>query len=107
MTEHLVLLPQILIQLQNTRNITTPAHPFNHVSTPLYICKRKYSPITIIRRTPHRHDKFIEHDLVPLHSELMCSRDEFDVVGSGELFDYVAAKEEACAPWRETPACDF
>jgi hypothetical protein len=43
---------------------------------------------------------------VPFHDELVCARDQVEVVGVHELLDDVGAEEEAGAAGREAPTFD-
>lgn len=72
--EDFVLLSQVLVQLQNRRDVATT--------------------IAVIRRGPDSHDLLPEHELVALHHELVGARNQIDIVVVTEGFDHVAAEQE-------------
>ena len=84
MLEHLVLLPEVLVELQHSSDV--PA------------------PVAVIRRAPDGDDRLVEHELEALHRELVRARDEVDGVVVREDLRDVRAEEEACAARREAPA---
>ena len=61
--------------------------------------ERRYVPITIIRRTPHRNDSLIKHELIPLHRKLMSTGNEVDRVVVREGFGDVRPEEEPGSAW--------
>ena len=63
-------------------------------------------PVAIVRRAPDRDNLVVKHELVPFHDELVCARDQVEVVGVHELLDDVGAEEEAGAAGREAPTFD-
>lgn len=63
-------------------------------------------PVAVIRGAPNGDDFLVKHELVTLHDELMCSRDQVEVVGVDKLLDDVGAKEVARSSRREAPAFD-
>ena len=59
----------------------------------------KDGPVAIIRRTPNGNDRFVKHELVTLHRELVCSRNEIDTIPVGEHLGDVSTEEIARAAW--------
>ena len=59
----------------------------------------KDGPVAIIRRTPNGNDRFVKHELVTLHRELMCSRNEIYTIPVGEHLGDVSTEEIASAAW--------
>ena len=68
---------------------------------------KKNAPIAVIRRTPHRDDRAVKHELVPLHRKLVRARDECDRVVVCECLGDVRAKEEPSTARGETPSGDI
>mmetsp|Transcript_36140 Transcript_36140/g.76131 ORF Transcript_36140/g.76131 Transcript_36140/m.76131 type:complete len:227 (+) Transcript_36140:106-786(+) len=85
--KYLKTLPQILVQLQNTRHVATP--------------------ITVIGRTPHGHQRVVEHAPMSLHDQLMRSRDEIQIVTFVEHGDDIAPEQVSRAAGGETPPVDL
>ncbi len=82
--ERFVLLIQVIIQLENRC----------HVS----------ATIAVIRCRPNRYDCLIEHQLIPFQNQLMCSRDQVEIVRVGKALNYVTSEEEACTSGAHSPA---
>ena len=59
----------------------------------------KDRPVAIIRRTPNGNDRFVKHELVTLHRELVCSCDEVDGIVVCECFGDICSEEETCSSW--------
>lgn len=52
----------------------------------------EYIPITIIRSTPHGHDRFVEHQLIPFHSQLVSTGYQVYCVVMCKVFGYICTK---------------
>ena len=87
MLEHLVLLPEVLVELQHSSDV--PA------------------PVAVIRRAPDGDDRLVEHELEALHRELVRARDEVDRVVVRERLRDVGAEQEAGPARGEAPAGDL
>jgi len=86
MLEDLVLLSEMFVKFEYRSNISTS--------------------VAIVRRAPDGDDRALEHELVALHRELVCTRDEVDAVVARERLRDVSAEQEAGAPRRQAPALD-
>lgn len=64
---------------------------------------RDSSPVTIIRRTPNRHDRIIKHELVPFHRQLMRASDEVNGVAVRERLGDICAEQEPGTTRAQTP----
>jgi len=62
--------------------------------------------IAVVGCAPDSDDRPVEHDLVPLHRELVRARDEVERVVVRECLGDVPAEEKACTARGEAPACD-
>lgn len=88
----------------------------HHTHTSSVFSSRKHSPnccsrvgcapVTVIGRAPDGDDRFVKHELVALHCELMCARYEVDAVPVREYFGDVCAEEVARSARGDTPAVD-
>lgn len=56
------------------------------------------APVAVIWRAPDGDNRLVEHELVALHGELVCTRNEVDRVVVREYLRDIRAEEEACAP---------
>ena len=61
-------------------------------------------PIAVVWCAPYGDDRLVEHELEPLHRELVGTRDKVDGVVVREDLRNVGAEEEACTARRETAA---
>lgn len=87
MLEHLILLPEVLVQLEDGGDVA--------------------AAVAIVWRAPDGDDRVVEHKLEALHRELMRPRNEVDVVVVCKRLGDVRAEEESRAAWREAPAGDI
>ena len=60
-------------------------------------------PITIVRRTPHRHDEVVKQMFEAFHGELMCACNKVKTVVMHECLRDVPSKEKASSSWGKAP----
>jgi len=65
------------------------------------------APIAIIGSRPYRDQRFIEHELVTFHYELMCSADQIDIVCVIECCDNVSSEKIASSTRTQAPSIHF
>ena len=59
----------------------------------------RYAPVAVVGCAPDGDDRPVEHELVALHRELMCSRNEIYTIPVGEHLGDVSTEEIASAAW--------
>lgn len=53
----------------------------------------RHAPVAVIWRAPHRNDGLVKHELVSVHGQLMCSRDEVNSIIVRKRFCDIGAEE--------------
>jgi hypothetical protein len=107
MIEYFVFLSEIVIQFKDRGYITTSKKVIQIDSHSNVDESVETVPITIIRRAPYSYNQVVKHEFVPLHSKLVCTRNEVDSVVMCESLCDVATKQIPCPSGRKSPAGDI